>query len=281
MLLTKRCNFKCPYCRGINGDDITHKNALSTLSLWADNQLKNVRFSGGEPTLHNGLIDFVAYCKSKGVERIAISTNGSAGTELYMKLFGAGVNDFSISLDGCCANTHDTMSGTRGMFDTVVDNIRELSKRTYVTVGMVYNEMNKDSITDSIAFVHSLGVSDIRIIPSAQYGKEMNLQLPEWSRQFPILTYRTSGSRLVRGLSSTDCPKCKLVLDDMAVWGGYHYPCIIYLRENGKPIGKVSSDMRQERLNWYNAHNSFNDAICRTNCLDVCVEHNNCANIYP
>ena len=61
----------------------------------------------------------------------------------------------------------------------------------------------------------------------------------------------------------------------MAVAGGYHYPCVIYMREMGQPIGKVSSNMRQERYQWALNHDTFNDVICKINCLDVCREYNN------
>ena len=114
LILTDRCNFSCPYCRGSNQytkGTLTFEEAKFVVDLWADNNLKNIRFSGGEPTLMDYLVDLVSYTKSKGVSRIAISTNGFASKELYGKLFSAGVNDFSISLDACCSSTGDKMSG--------------------------------------------------------------------------------------------------------------------------------------------------------------------------
>ena len=55
MILTDRCNFNCPYCRGLKEGfkgDIAFAVAKKTIQVWLDNGLKNVRFSGGEPTLH-------------------------------------------------------------------------------------------------------------------------------------------------------------------------------------------------------------------------------------
>jgi len=68
-----------------------------------------------------------------------------------------------------------------------------------------------------------------------------------------------------------------LVLDDMAVARGKHYPCIIYLRERGAAIGRVGTHMREERLRWMEAHEPWNDPICKSMCLDVCVDHNRVA----
>jgi molybdenum cofactor biosynthesis enzyme MoaA len=289
MILTNACNFSCPYCRGLRDDckgEVKFDDAMNTINLWISEGLKNVRFSGGEPTLYRGLVDLVKRCKEGGVEHIAISTNGFTKYEKYLELIDAGVNDFSISLDGCCASIGDAMAGgIPGAWEKVVENIKRLSKITYVTVGMVFNETNIDQCVESVLFADSLGVSDIRVIPSAQYNKALSLLalLPEnVLDKYPILRYRIENlneGRHVRGLSEHDCNRCWLALDDMAVAGGEdglkHFPCIIHLREGGNPIGRVGTEMRQERLNWILNHDSFSDKICRENCLDVCVDYNN------
>lgn len=106
LILTSACNFKCPYCRGQRKDltkHLTLEEAKNIVSLWADDKLFAVRFSGGEPTVWKGLKELVSYAKERGIEKIAISTNGSASLDYYKELIEAGVNDFSISLDACCA----------------------------------------------------------------------------------------------------------------------------------------------------------------------------------
>ena len=146
---------------------------------------------------------------------------------------------------------------------------------------MVFTEANIDTVVSSIKFASSLGVADIRIVSAAQDNRmiEELQKIPNYLLQkHPILKYRVNhyiGGRNVRGITETDSNKCKLVLDDMAVAGGYHFPCIIYLREGGKPIGMISNNMRKERYEWYRRHNSYEDPICKKNCLDVCIDFNN------
>ena len=104
LIITSSCNFKCPYCRGMREEcrgDMPLAQALETIRIWTEDDLKNIRFSGGEPTLHKRLLEMVTYAKARGVERIAISTNGSASQDLYGSLIDAGVNDISVSLDAC------------------------------------------------------------------------------------------------------------------------------------------------------------------------------------
>jgi pyruvate-formate lyase-activating enzyme len=283
ILLTNRCNFKCKYCRGLSwlNEDTPVACAERAISEWAKDGLRNIRFSGGEPTFYSDLLHLVRLCVLDDVEHIAISTNGSRPFDVYQELIHSGVNDFSVSLDACCASTGDNMSGVRGSWERVVENIRELSRQVYVTVGVVLTEENIKSVKNTIYFAHELGVSDIRIISAAQFN-----ELPEEISGIdqdvldahPILKYRIGhflDGRNVRGIQEYDSHKCHLVKDDSVVAGKYHFPCVIYLREGGEPIGFVGENMRAERKEWFEQHNSFCDPICKKNCLDVCIDYNN------
>src|SRR3972149_6727777 len=280
LILGARCNFRCPYCRHIGGRDLAQSKAEDIVRLWANQGLKNIRFSGGEPTLQPGLTNLVKLSKELDIERIAISTNGSADYELYQSLIDEGANDLSISLDACCAEDGDKMAGgKKGAWNKVVDNIRQLSKLTYVTVGVVLTSQNIHIVNEVIQFAHNLGVSDIRIMPAAQEG---NILQSVYVDQLlldshPILKYpiqNMEAGKVVRGLSPADPNRCPLVLDDMAVVGAEHYPCIIYMRERGNPIGRIGPNMRTEREAWARKHNTHLDPICSKNCLDVCIEFN-------
>jgi molybdenum cofactor biosynthesis enzyme MoaA len=281
MILTARCNFNCPYCRHVGGSDLDFEQAAETIRLWAKDRLYAIRFSGGEPMLYPRLRELVELAKASGIEKIAISTNGSMPFILYNSLVLAGVNDFSISLDACCAEDCDKMSGgIKGKFDIIVNNIRRLSEITYVTVGVVLTDDNVGQINEIIQFAKGLGVSDIRVIPAAQDGDRLTgIKVDQEALDLlPILKYRVTNiqaGRPVRGLTSMDSNRCGLVLDDMAVCKGNHYACIIHMREGGAPIGKVGPEMRKERESWYTTHDTHSDSICSKNCLDVCVDYNN------
>ena len=289
LILTDECNFKCPYCRGQREDiagTLPFESAMKTVKLWTDDGLKNVRFSGGEPTLYPGLDLLVKHCEKNGVEHIALSTNGSAEIEYYKYLHKCGVNDFSISLDGGCCSVGDEMAGNiEGAWGKTTTAIEVLSKITYVTVGIVFDERNIFDAVNTVKLAAKLGVSDIRIIPAAQYGKALTMLAnlgDEILSKYPILRYRIERARKgypVRGLNKNSKP-CRLVLDDMAVAGDYHFPCIIYMREGGDPVGVVGKNMRKDREQWYKRTNTQKDVICSKMCLDVCQDFNTAADFY-
>ncbi len=286
LILTDKCNFSCPYCRGVHNDikgTMPMDQARKIIDLWTDNNLKNIRFSGGEPTLYPNICDIVRYAKIKGIGRIALSTNGSASISLYEKLLKCGVNDFSISLDACCSSDGDMFSGTTGKWENVIETIKYLSQLTYVTVGVVITDNNISQLKDIIEFAFNLGIADIRIISAAQNNKlDNDFELdPVIIETNPILKYRINNlkrNRGVRGIQEEDCHKCRLVIDDMAIAGNYHFPCIIYLREQGNPIGTIGNksieEIRKERILW-SERSTYGDRICRYNCLDVCIDYNN------
>jgi len=289
LIITEYCNFNCPYCKGLSNDiygerkqkQLSLSEIKNVIDIWCkDKPLKNIRFSGGEPTLHKDIVEIIKYAKYKGINRIAISSNGSNKLELYKKLIAEGANDFSISLDACCASKGDEMAGNRkGSWDIVVKNIEEISKLTYVSLGVVYNSNNLKQLKETIELADNLGVADIRIISSAQYNKNPDINISEKIlKKHPILKYRINNikqGKLVRGIKDIDCKTCHLINDDSVVAGDYHFPCVIYMREKGKPIGRVNKNMRKERIEWVKKHDCYKDPICKKNCLDVCIHYNN------
>jgi len=284
LLLTDKCNLSCSYCRGMKDElqgEMSLPFAQYVLQTWIDEGLQNVRFSGGEPTLYPHLESLVKGCHNSGVKRIAISTNGTQPLDFYKRLVDCGVNDFSISLDGGCCSVNQIMNGGNNTFSQVSQNIKYLSWYNYVTVGVVFNELNVGEAIETIKYIDSLNPADIRIISSAQYNKALNnlINLPaDILNRHPILKYRINnykGKRNVRGIREGDTNKCYLVKDDVAVAGKYHFPCIIYLREGGFPIGIMNEDFRKERKNWFKTHITHKDVICKQNCLDVCIDYNN------
>lgn len=292
LIVSSKCNFKCPYCREIRKDvdkELSLDEAKSIIQKWADGGLKNVRFSGGEPTIWPHIFEAVKFARSLNIQRIAISSNGASATSVYDRLIDCGVNDFSISLDACCASAGDMMSMTTGYWSLVVENIRYLSQKVYTTVGIVLTEDNKHEAKNIIEFANDLGVHDIRVIPAAQ----MDSKLGEMSlghsvlKKHKILDYRYHRSKQgfpARGIEVGDSLRCRLAIDDMAVVGDYHFPCIIFMREHGDPIGTVIGksiqEIRLERQKWVENTDISQHPICSKNCLDVCVAHNNACEMY-
>ncbi|MGL5331133.1 MAG: radical SAM protein, partial [Peptostreptococcaceae bacterium] len=106
--LTDKCNLKCIYCMPAdeNFEDEYINNELSTedykfiIKSMANVGITKLRFTGGEPTLHPGLNELIAFAKNEcGIDDIAITTNGRNFTKMIPTLKGNGLSKVNISLD--------------------------------------------------------------------------------------------------------------------------------------------------------------------------------------
>lgn len=285
-MVTGRCNFSCPYCNGPACDrDFTVEQVGTLLVDLAAHGLGAVRFTGGEPTLHKGLPEMVRIARTLGIPKIAVSTNGASRPELYQKLVKAGVNDFSISADCQDLELAAKLSGRPGTWDRVKENIRMLSALTYVNIGTTITADNLEKIPETLAFLGELGVADIKLATATQFQREIPHEILDRIPQalldrMPVLRYRVEhyrAGRPVRGLvEGRDSHHCWWVQDDIVLTPDGHYPCIVYPREKGKPIGPLGTvaEMRAARLEWARAGDTHTDAICAPFCMDIFADCN-------
>jgi len=102
VLFTGGCNFRCPYCH--NSDLVLRPNELEDIPLnYIIKRLKKFKkwvghivITGGEPTIHNGLLDLIEEIKSLGF-KIKLDTNGS-NPEMLKELARRNLLDY-IAMD--------------------------------------------------------------------------------------------------------------------------------------------------------------------------------------
>jgi len=80
--LTNRCNLECSFCfnqkiypKG-KSFDLSESTVQKVIDQAVALRVEHVRFSGGEPMLHKGLVSFMKYSKDKGL-RVKLNTNGA------------------------------------------------------------------------------------------------------------------------------------------------------------------------------------------------------------
>ena len=198
----------------------------------------------------------------------------------WISIENSGSAESTISLDAVSAEQGDKMTGgIKGAWNKVVDNIRAISNLSYITVGIVLTPENTEDVNEIVRFAHDLGVSDMRLNPAAQHSDRIeNCDVEEQLlANHPILSWRIQNARrgdTVRGLDITDPYHCWLPLDEMTTKDDFHYPCFVYMREGGKPIGRMGPATRAEREAWVREHDPFEDPICSANCPDICRAYN-------
>lgn len=122
MSLTEKCNLRCKYCMPANGVKLSERVDLLTLderktilSLFSSFGVNKFRFTGGEPTISNQLVELISYVRNLQPAQssssssspaplsrrtIGITTNGVLLTPSYLRsLTDAGLDSINISLD--------------------------------------------------------------------------------------------------------------------------------------------------------------------------------------
>ena len=123
--VTDRCNFRCPYCMPKEefGDDyqfvptadqLTDDETVRIAGLFADMGVGKLRITGGEPLLRrnlSGLIAAMAPLRARGIDDIALTTNGLLLERQARSLADAGLDRVTVSVDSIDPHVFKHMNG--------------------------------------------------------------------------------------------------------------------------------------------------------------------------
>lgn len=149
--ITNRCNYDCMYCPTMWHDQNSESQTLENLqaawkSLIAKTSVLGLRykiaFSGGEVTTNKNFLPFVTWLRSNHADRIhsiLLTTNGSASTSYYTKLFKA-VDNVSFSL-------HSEHVNEQKFFDTVLSLKQTIGPDKFLHVNIMDEFWNQERIS--------------------------------------------------------------------------------------------------------------------------------------
>jgi cyclic pyranopterin phosphate synthase len=104
--VTDRCNLRCAGCRPGRVTPLPRERLLTPVEIETVTRVavglgfRKVRLTGGEPTLRPDLVEIVERLASlRGVEDLALTTNGTRLTDLARPLARAGLHRVNVHLD--------------------------------------------------------------------------------------------------------------------------------------------------------------------------------------
>lgn len=124
--LISACDYRCQMCGHWREpvERLTTAQVLAVVREAAELGARSVIFSGGEPTLHRGLLEAVRAARGLGL-RVTLASNGGALRPGKLEeLLAAGVDQLNISLDSPVAAVHDEIRGVPGSHGQIVDGLR-------------------------------------------------------------------------------------------------------------------------------------------------------------
>ncbi len=206
--LTDRCNFRCFYCLPHGEPPIAPKEQMLSYEeieyvcdIFVELGIEKIRLTGGEPMMRRDIetiIEKLAALKSKGLQDLALTTNGYFLPDRAQALKNAGLDRITISLDSLKPDTFKQMTGV-DVLDRVLAGIEAAKQARLepikINVVVVRNH-NEAEVADFAAFAreHDVKMRFIEFMPldsghdwsrdDVVAGKEIYERINE---RFPLL----------------------------------------------------------------------------------------------
>lgn len=147
--LTRACNLKCIHCLNNSGikqkDELTKEDLLKLIKNFSSHGVQEIRFTGGEPLLFNGIYDLIRFATEEGI-CTSLGTNGTLVTkEVAKKLKESGLKKVVVSIDGN-KKTHDKIRGKKN-YQKAMNGLKYLKQNDInVRVNSVIMKSNMDDV---------------------------------------------------------------------------------------------------------------------------------------
>jgi cyclic pyranopterin phosphate synthase len=195
--VTDRCNLRCRYCVGQQGVALLPRERIlsfeeiaAVVEQGARMGVRKVRLTGGEPLVRRNISGLVAaISRIKGVEDLAMSTNGSLLEQHAGELVQAGLVRVNVSLD--------TIDPERYRYLTGGGEVRRVLAGIAAARAAGLEPVKLNCVTGGPC-------SDADRLSVKQYAREQGLPL----RTIPRMDFARGSFSVVQGGSGGDCRNC-------------------------------------------------------------------------
>jgi cyclic pyranopterin phosphate synthase len=182
--VTDRCNFRCTYCMPeetyhrdfkflTTEERLDFAEIVRLTRLFVATGVRKLRITGGEPLLRPALGDLIGDLRDlKGIEEIALTTNGILLSQHAAGLKAAGLDRVTVSLDALDKTIFREMSGGRGGLGRVFDGINAALEADLTPVkvnAVVQRGVNDHVVPDLLERFRGTGVI-VRLIEYMDVG---------------------------------------------------------------------------------------------------------------
>lgn len=164
--ITSKCNQHCIYCfRDKISQDCTLRENMDILQYIVSKGVSELTWSGGEPLLYDG-IDILLRTAFEHKIINKINTNASLLSKEYLNKIADYIDTFTLSLDTCNPNVNENLG--RGYYHqynvyTTVNQIKKYYPTKTVTINVVVNRLNINTMDELIRNLNNLPIDGVRL----------------------------------------------------------------------------------------------------------------------
>ena len=177
--LTYTCPERCVFCSEEHRMNrykkfpVTWGRVAKVLRMHASRGVRNVHFTGGEPTIHPHFIKALKLAKKLGM-RTSIGTIGSmlSRPDFVDKTIDY-LDEALFSIHGSTADIHDMLTRRKGSFERVTSALRLVLERKPdfgIYVNTVVTKQNVASLPETVRFLDDLGAKLIVVSNTTPEG---------------------------------------------------------------------------------------------------------------
>jgi radical SAM protein with 4Fe4S-binding SPASM domain len=186
LAITYRCNNDCHHCYNAHPrsfPEMKVENWQMIIDKIWDLGIPHVVFTGGEPTLYQGLPELIAYAEAKGLIT-GLNTNGRklADGAYLAALVDAGLDHVQITIESHDPDIHNLMVAAQDAWSQTVQGIQNVLKtRLYMMTNTTLLTHNSPTIKGTLEFLAELGVPTVGLnaLIYAGKGEDVNTGLRE------------------------------------------------------------------------------------------------------
>ena len=173
------CNLRCIMCnhwRETRGASLSTEKWLDIIDQMIALGTRKLHITGGEPTLHPGLVSIIERAKASGI-KVVMTTNATLIDKKKAKaLVKGGLRQVNVSIDSPSRQTHDKIRGRKGAWKWAVKGLtylRRYTKKPGIRINMVIGRSNFEDVLQLPDFAANLGVDGINLIPVDAHTPEL------------------------------------------------------------------------------------------------------------
>ncbi|MBP7709861.1 MAG: GTP 3',8-cyclase MoaA [Rickettsiales bacterium] len=180
--LTDQCNFRCQYClpngyqkTGDTSCFLSAEEVVRLVSAFAGLGIKKIRLTGGEPTLRKDLTIISSHIsRIKGIDTIAITTNGYNLSAKAKDFYDSGINALNVSVDSLDSKRFHEITG-HDKLDVVLDGIEKAKKVGFGKIKIntvLLKDVNDNELPQILNWIKDQDLS-VRFIELMQTGDNL------------------------------------------------------------------------------------------------------------
>jgi len=246
---TDYCMLRCKMCNKWQ-EPIPKPDEIPTLSEWK-NFIAGFRelvgedfemdFGGGEALSMPGILDLVKFAKEKGFKTTMASNGYLIDKGMAKRIADSGLDAISISLDSTNPEVHDRMRGVKGVYQRVMDALRNLTKYSPQTRKGICCIIMNENMDDLIKLAQWADRNDrvnwlyFMAVVQPNYSGPLDA---EWRDEYNYLWPK-------------DTPRLLSIIDEL-----------IALRQNGSKVSNRVEHLRAYKAYFANPKRFVNRAKC-------------------